>query len=89
MEKRLTALRIAALKKKGVHPDGGGLYLQVTIGADGTPRKSWFFRFTSPETHKERLMGLGSLSYVSLAERARAGSKGPGAGDPPTRPRPH
>ncbi|HZM08269.1 MAG TPA: Arm DNA-binding domain-containing protein, partial [Methylocella sp.] len=71
MEKRLTALRIAALKKKGVHPDGGGLYLQVTIGADGTPRKSWFFRFTSPETHKERLMGLGSLSYVSLAERAR------------------
>jgi hypothetical protein len=68
MEKRLTALRVAALKKKGVHPDGGGLYLQVTIGADGTPRKSWFFRFTSPETHKERLMGLGSLRDISLAE---------------------
>ena len=46
MEKRLTALRVASLKAKGNYPDGGGLYLQVAIGADGTPRKSWLYRFT-------------------------------------------
>ncbi|TPV99622.1 MAG: hypothetical protein USCAAHI_00943 [Beijerinckiaceae bacterium] len=61
MEKRLTALRVATVKTKGAYHDGGGLYLQVTTGAGGTPRKSWFFRFTPPAVHKERLMGLGSL----------------------------
>jgi len=49
-----------------MHPDGGGLYLQVTQGADGTPRKSWLYRYTT--NGKERQMGLGPLCDVSLAE---------------------
>jgi integrase len=49
-----------------MHADGGGLYLQVTEGADGTPRKSWLFRYTL--AGRERQMGLGPLSDVPLAE---------------------
>jgi integrase len=66
-----------------MHCDGGGLYLQVTMGADGkTPRKSWLFRFATGKVEisragkprrEERQMGLGSLDTVSLAEaRERA-----------------
>lgn len=45
-----------------MHPDGGGLYLQVTkAGA-----KTWLFRFTLNK--KPREMGLGSLKTVSLAD---------------------
>ena len=54
-----------------MHGDGGGLYLQVTKGADGTPRKSWLFRYAVGG--RERQMGLGPLSDVPLAEaRSRA-----------------
>ena len=49
-----------------MHGDGGGLYLQVTEGADGTPRKSWLFRYAVGG--RERQMGLGPLSDVPLAE---------------------
>lgn len=49
-----------------MHNDGGGLYLQVTEAADGTPRKSWLFRYAI--AGRERQMGLGPLSDVSLAE---------------------
>jgi integrase len=49
-----------------MHGDGGGLYLQVTEGSDGTPRKSWLFRYTV--AGRERQMGLGPLSDVPLAE---------------------
>jgi integrase len=62
---RLTA---AALKKKepGLYPDGAGLYLQITVGSDGTPRRSWVYRFRLP-SGKAREMGLGSVDDVSLA----------------------
>jgi integrase len=54
-----------------MYGDGGGLYLQVTEGADGTPRKSWLFRYAA--AGRERQMGLGPLIDVSLAEaRVRA-----------------
>src|SRR6266516_4323307 len=52
--------------KAGMHPDGGGLYLQVVPGAGGGTRKSWLFRFAV--NGRERQMGLGSLDVVSLAE---------------------
>jgi len=56
----------------GLWPDGGGLYLQVTAGADGATRRSWLYRFTI--NGRERWMGLGSLADVSLAEaRQKAG----------------
>src|SRR5262249_25188955 len=56
----------------GRHPDGGGLYLQVTPGANG-PSRSWIFRYTL--RGRERFAGLGPLHTVSLAEardKARA-----------------
>lgn len=48
----------------GYHRAGPGLYLQVSV----TGTKSWIFRFKSPLTQKQREMGLGSLSILSLAE---------------------
>jgi integrase len=57
-------------KRPGLHPDGGGLYLQVTIGKDGQPRRSWLCRYRLP-SGKTREMGLGSVDRVTLAE-ARA-----------------
>jgi integrase len=59
--------------KTGLHPDGGGLYLQVTSSKDGKQlNKSWLFVFRSPHTGKRREMGLGSLSIVGLGEAREA-----------------
>jgi integrase len=64
---RLTPLMVGRLKERGMYPDGGGLYLQVTA----TGVKSWIFRYAVDG--KDRLMGLGPLHAVSLAEaRAKA-----------------
>jgi integrase len=52
--------------KPGLHPDGGGLYLQVTAGKDGHLNKSWVFRFSV--NGRERRMGLGSLQTFGLGE---------------------
>ena len=55
----------------GMHPDGGGLYLQATRAADDTINRSWIFRFVLDG--RERHMGIGSLQSVSLASaRQRA-----------------
>jgi integrase len=62
--KRMSALTVAALTTPGYHPDGAGLYLQVSP----TGTKSWVFRFKVAGRARE--MGLGSLQVVSLA-RAR------------------
>ena len=59
-----SAKSVEAIKKVGYHNCAKGLYLQVS--KQGT--KSWLFRYTSPLTKTKRDMGLGSLSYVSLAE---------------------
>ncbi len=64
---RLTALGVARLKKPGYHPDGAGLYLQVSPSGS----KSWVFRYKLDGRPRE--MGLGSLSAFTLAEaRERA-----------------
>ena len=63
---RLSHRKVDTLKHPGMYGDGGGLYLQVTEGADGTPRKSWLFRYSVGG--RERQMGLGPLSDVPLAE---------------------
>src|SRR5262249_38228129 len=63
--------------KPGMHCDGAGLYLQVTIGADQTLRRSWIFRFATSEKEREtgygreRQMGLGSLDELGHRRRAR------------------
>jgi len=59
---RLTATAIANLRAKGMHPDGGGLYMRLT--ANGT--KSWIFRYTTAgKTHD---MGLGAYPTVTLGK---------------------
>src|SRR5271154_1743705 len=64
---RLSALAVSRAKRKGFHPDGGGLYLQVT--ASGA--KSWVYRFMIHGRARE--MGLGPLRVIGLSEaRAKA-----------------
>jgi integrase len=60
---RLSALKAERLNTKGMHPDGAGLYLQVTGDGSG---KSWLFRFSLRGRSRE--MGLGSFAKISLAE---------------------
>ena len=57
---RLSPLKVQKLKQKGMHADGGGLYLRVT--ESGT--KAWIFRFG--ENGKLRDMGLGPVHTISL-----------------------
>src|SRR5437762_1737379 len=60
---RLTALAVERCKKPGYHPDGGGLYLQVSRGGG----KSWVFRYMF--RGKPREMGLGSHVSLDIARR--------------------
>lgn len=65
---KLTALAVQRLKTKGLHSDGGGLYLRITPSGG----KFWVSRFT--QNGKAQEMGLGALHSVSLADaRIRAG----------------
>ncbi len=68
---RMTASMVARSKEPGLYSDGGGLYLQVTTGVDGTPRRSWVFRYRTI-AGKAREMGLGSALDVSLADARQA-----------------
>lgn len=61
---RLSAKQVANAPI-GMHPDGGGLYLQVTKGANNVIRRSWIYRYA--DDGRERHMGLGSLADISLA----------------------
>jgi integrase len=65
MAGKLTDRVIRQTTTPGVYPDGDGLYLQVTAGKDGKPRRSWFVRLRLP-TGKSRDMGLGRLELVPL-----------------------
>ncbi len=51
---------------EGLTCDGGGLYLRVTRGADGSLNRSWLYRFAAGG--RERWMGLGAYPEVSLRE---------------------
>jgi integrase len=61
----------------GMHRDGAGLYLQVTVGIDQSLRRSWIFRFATTEKERqagygrERQMGLGSVDELGQLRRAR------------------
>ncbi|HEX3180615.1 MAG TPA: Arm DNA-binding domain-containing protein, partial [Beijerinckiaceae bacterium] len=59
---RLSALKVAQLRKSGFYPDGLGLYLQVAPGGS----KSWIFRYQ--RHNRPRKMGLGPLHTVGLAK---------------------
>lgn len=63
---KLTDTKVRSAKK-GMHADGGGLYLQVIESG----AKSWLFRYAAHG--RERYCGLGSLNTVSLqAARSEA-----------------
>ncbi|MCO5131194.1 MAG: integrase arm-type DNA-binding domain-containing protein [Xanthobacteraceae bacterium] len=60
---------LTALQVKNAQPgtkllDGDGLRLDV----DKQGNAAWNFRYTSPVNRRERLMGLGSIKVVSLAD---------------------
>jgi integrase len=61
---RLSPLKVQKVRRKGLHADGGGLYLRVS--ESGT--KAWMFRFGL--NGKLRDMGLGPIHTISLP-RAR------------------
>ncbi len=63
---RLNARQVTHAKP-GMHADGGGLWLRVQSGG-----RSWIFRYKSPATGKERLMGLGPSPDVSLLKARKA-----------------
>ena len=64
---RLSAVAVRGITQKGIHHDGGGLYLQVT----GKGAKSWIFRYM--RNGRPREMGLGPAHAIPLAEaRLRA-----------------
>lgn len=58
---RLSPMKVQKAKKPGMYADGGGLYLQVTSAG----ARSWIFRYA--RNGREREMGLGPLTAVSLA----------------------
>jgi integrase len=64
---KLFAVEVKSITQKGMHHDGGGLYLQVSAGG----AKSWIFRFMLDGRARE--MGLGPVHTVPLADaRKRA-----------------
>jgi len=80
---RLTSNKIRNAKPKAdgkpvVLCDGGGLWLNVSLGKDGQINRSWVFRYAAAGTkvsasgreyRRERQMGLGSLDTIGLADR--------------------
>lgn len=66
---RLSAKRVTTVDQPGLYADGGGLYLQVTHGADRKPRRSWIY--TAPDGRR-REMGLGSARLVGLSAAREA-----------------
>jgi hypothetical protein len=64
---KLTALTVERAKKRGMHGDGLGLYLQVAEGGS----RSWVLRYK--RDGRSHYFGLGALHTVSLAKaRERA-----------------
>jgi hypothetical protein len=62
---RLSAIKVARLKKPGRYGDGLNLYLQVA-GEGERLSKSWLFRYRVNGASHE--MGLGPIHTISLAE---------------------
>lgn len=66
---KFTAKTVEHLKETGLHSDGNGLYLQISIKGS----KSWIFRYRL--NNKVRDMGLGSYPVVSLAQARKKVAK--------------
>jgi integrase len=59
---RLTARGITALTKRGMHADGGNLFLRV----DPSGSRSWIYRYRTGKRQHD--LGLGSARLVTLAD---------------------
>ena len=55
--------------------DGGGLYVQATLGDDGNVRRSWIFRYQLSKDHPVRDMGLGPVNDVHPADARECARK--------------
>lgn len=64
---KLTARMVDQIKTPGVYADGEGLFLQVTVGRDRHPRRSWLVRYTASGGQR-REMGLGRVEQLDLAD---------------------
>ncbi len=82
---KLSATRIAKLKKPGRYGDGLNLWLQVSKW-NGRISKSWVFQFTSPtetkvkngrEVGRVRQLGLGPLTPCAWPRPVNAGPNPP------------
>jgi integrase len=60
-------------RRAAMLPDGGNLYLQATVGKNGTVRRSWVFRYEFDQRRHD--LGLGSLDTLNLGE-AREKARG-------------
>lgn len=68
---KLSATKVAKVRKPGRYGDGLNLWLQVSRW-NGKVNKSWLFQYTAANG-RVRQLGLGSLHTISLAEaRERA-----------------
>jgi integrase len=57
----------------GMHADGDGLYLQVTLAKDAGLNRSWILKYA--QGGRTREMGLGSAQRVSLAQARKRRDK--------------
>jgi integrase len=65
---KLTAIQVAKLATPGMHGDGNGLYLRITVGKSSGKR--WVLVYRRPRDGKRCELGLGGTVDVTLA-RAR------------------
>jgi integrase len=74
MTKKMTDLSVHKLTELGFHHDRDtkGLYIQVAPAVGGGVTPSYVLRYRSPETGKDRAMGLGSCLDRSLGNAREA-----------------
>jgi hypothetical protein len=65
---RLSAVKIANVKQRGLYADGGGLYLQVSRNGS----RSWIYRFK--QNGRARDMGVGFFDDRQPGHSAGDGS---------------
>jgi integrase len=63
-------------RKKQLHPDGAGLFLQCQLSPDGAVARGWLLRYTLRGADgRVREMGLGSIADVSLGQAREEAAK--------------
>ena len=79
---KLTVKKVEHLSRRGMHADGGGLYLQVAEGGS----KNWLFRYKlHGRTHWHGMAwhGIG-MAWLGFAERHTGGAQAQPGGVQPS-----